>query len=150
MNTSPKLVWFDKNNLWVALADGRTLGVPLVWFPRLLHATTEQRDDSELSFDGIHWEALDEDISVSGLLAGRGDQMRQKRAMTDRSEIHTHSRNYLAETSAEKTPGKIPSTKSAAALPPQFSVKSKTHASGAATNDAARPGRTVKSRKVND
>ncbi|EGF32954.1 hypothetical protein IMCC9480_1565 [Oxalobacteraceae bacterium IMCC9480] len=59
--------------MWLALSDGRTLGVPLAWFPRLLHATPEQRQQCELSVNGIHWEALDEDISIAGLLAGRGD-----------------------------------------------------------------------------
>jgi hypothetical protein len=58
----------------VALSDGRTLGVPLAWFPRLLHATAEQREACRLSRRGLHWETLDEDISVAGLLAGRGDE----------------------------------------------------------------------------
>lgn len=49
------------------------MGVPLVWFPRPLHATPEAREGWTLSPFGIHREALDEDISVAGLLAGRGD-----------------------------------------------------------------------------
>ncbi|WP_306286444.1 DUF2442 domain-containing protein [Sphingomonas sp. Ant20] len=53
--------------------DGRTLGVPLAWFPRLLHATPAQRQDFELSRRGIHWDAIDENISVEGLLAVQGD-----------------------------------------------------------------------------
>ena len=76
MNTSPKSVWFDDNSMWVELAGGRTLGIPLAWFPRLLHATPEQRQKIELSVSGIHWDELDEDISVAGLLAGRGDGTR--------------------------------------------------------------------------
>jgi hypothetical protein len=60
--------------MWVTLADGRILGVPLAWFPSLLHATSEQRDQVRLSSRGLHWEALDEDISIAGLLAGQGDQ----------------------------------------------------------------------------
>jgi len=47
--------------------------VPLAWFPRLLNATEEQRAGYELSARGIHWDALDEDVSVDGLLKGRGD-----------------------------------------------------------------------------
>jgi uncharacterized protein DUF2442 len=62
--------------MWVELADGRTLGVPLAWFPRLLNASPEQREQVELSRVGLHWEALDEDISIAGLLAGRGDVTR--------------------------------------------------------------------------
>jgi len=66
-------VRFDDDNLWVDLDDGRVVGVPLAWFPRLLAATPEQRTAFELSPRGIHWEALDEDISIDGLLAGHGD-----------------------------------------------------------------------------
>ena len=73
----------DDESLWVTLADGRQLGVPLAYFPRLLHATPEQRAQYELSGGGrgIHWDQLDEDISVSGLLAGRGDQTRSAQAV---------------------------------------------------------------------
>lgn len=73
MNTSAKELRFDDHTMWVELADGRTLGIPLAWFPRLLHATPEQRAAYSLSTRGLHWETLDEDISVDGLLAGRGD-----------------------------------------------------------------------------
>ena len=59
--------------MWVDLSDGRTLGVPLAWFPRLLRATPAEREEVELSRLGLHWEKLDEDISIAGLLAGRGD-----------------------------------------------------------------------------
>lgn len=59
--------------MWVHLDDGRVIAVPLAWFPRLLTATPEQRAQFELSPRGVHWEALDEDISVDGLLAGHGD-----------------------------------------------------------------------------
>jgi uncharacterized protein DUF2442 len=76
MNTSAKSVWFDDNSMWVELVDGRTLGIPLAWFPRLLHATPEQRQKFELTVNGIHWDELDEDISVAGLLAGRSDGTR--------------------------------------------------------------------------
>jgi len=48
-------------------------GTTLAWFPRLLTAKPEQRSQFELSPLGIHWEALDEDISIDGLLAGHGD-----------------------------------------------------------------------------
>ncbi len=76
MNTSPKAVRFDDDNLWVSLTDGRTIAAPLAWFPRLLQATSAQRAQVELSKGGLHWDALDEDISVSGLLAGRSDLSR--------------------------------------------------------------------------
>ncbi len=73
MTTSPKAVRFDDCSMWVELDDGRVLGVPLAWFPRLLAATAEQREVVELSRAGLHWPDLDEDISVAGLLAGHGD-----------------------------------------------------------------------------
>ena len=60
--------------MWIELSDARTLGVPLAWFPRLLDATPAQRERVELSRIGLHWEEIDEDISIAGLLAGRGDQ----------------------------------------------------------------------------
>jgi hypothetical protein len=82
MNTSPKSVRFDDDSLWVSLADGRTIAVPLAWFPRLLDAAPEQRSQVELSSTGLHWEALDEDISVAGLLAGQGDATRRVLAST--------------------------------------------------------------------
>lgn len=76
MTTSAKAVHFDNDSMWVHLADGRVMSVPLAWFPRLLAATPEERAQFELSPRGIHWEGLDEDISIDGLLAGRGDVTR--------------------------------------------------------------------------
>ncbi len=67
-------VRFDEDSLWVDLSDGQTIGVPLAWFPRLLHSTAEQRDQVRISSRGLHWEALDENISIAGLPAGFGDQ----------------------------------------------------------------------------
>jgi hypothetical protein len=74
VNTRPARVRFDQDSMWVDLSDGRTIGVPLAWFPRLLHSTPEQREQVRISSRGLHWEALDEDISIAGLLAGQGDQ----------------------------------------------------------------------------
>lgn len=61
------------DSLTVDLVDGRTIIVPLVWYPRLWYGTPEERRRSEILGDGtlIHWPDLDEDLSVSGLLAGR-------------------------------------------------------------------------------
>jgi hypothetical protein len=62
-----------QDTLHVDLADGRTISVPLAWYPRLLYATAEERRNWRLvgKGRGIHWEAIDEDIGVDGLLAGR-------------------------------------------------------------------------------
>lgn len=80
MSISPENVRFDEDSMWVELSDGRILGVPLAWFPRLLNATPDQREVFELSRRGIHWRAIDEDISVEGLLLGLGDQTRRMHA----------------------------------------------------------------------
>lgn len=66
-------VGFTEDAMTVRLDDGRTLSVPLAWYPRLLHGTPAERGRYELIGDGegIHWPDLDEDISVEGLLAGR-------------------------------------------------------------------------------
>src|SRR3989449_9139227 len=60
----------SEHALTVVLDDGRTVSVPLVWFPRLLAATPDQRKDWEPIGGGIgiHWEAVDEDISIASLL----------------------------------------------------------------------------------
>jgi len=76
MNTLAKSVRFDDDCMWVDLADGRIIAVPLAWFPRLLHATPQQREQAEISHSGLHWGELDEDISIAGLLAGVGDLTR--------------------------------------------------------------------------
>jgi hypothetical protein len=65
-------VSFDQDALSVRLKDGRTISVPLAWYPRLFHATAEQRRNWKIAGGGygIHWPELDEDISTEGLLRG--------------------------------------------------------------------------------
>lgn len=65
-------VFFDDDNLWLLLKDGRQISVPLVYFPKLLNATPEERTKFEISGGGVglHWDDLDEDISVPALLSG--------------------------------------------------------------------------------
>lgn len=75
----PADIRFEGDKFWVDLSDGRVLGVPLSWFPILAEATAEQRQRFYLSSRGLHWEELDEDISVEGLLAGRGDMTNRRR-----------------------------------------------------------------------
>ena len=60
----------SEDALTVVLDDGRTVSVPLVWFPRLLEATADQRQEWEPIGGGVglHWEAVDEDISIASLL----------------------------------------------------------------------------------
>jgi hypothetical protein len=61
-----------EDELRVRMMDGRTISVPLVWYPRLLNATEAQRNNWKISGGGygIHWEDIDEDLSTEGLLRG--------------------------------------------------------------------------------
>lgn len=79
MNISAKVtdervldVRFDEHSLIVDLMDGRTISAPLAWYPRLLNASGEQRSAWETCAGGygIHWPAIDEDLSTEGLLRG--------------------------------------------------------------------------------
>jgi len=69
-------IWFDDHNIWLSLSDGRQLSIPLVYFPRLHRATEQQRENYELSGGGtgLHWDEIDEDISVPNLLIGIYDR----------------------------------------------------------------------------
>jgi hypothetical protein len=70
---SAENVTITEDTLSVDLSDGRTISVPLAWFPRLTHSTQAERNNWRLigKGHGIHWEDIDEDISVEGLLAGK-------------------------------------------------------------------------------
>ncbi len=67
-----KDVHFTEDSLSVDLMDGRTISVPLAWYPRLLHATDQQRQNWKIAGGGfgIHWPDIDEDLSSEGLLRG--------------------------------------------------------------------------------
>lgn len=83
-------VTITEETLTVELFDGRSISVPLAWFPRLAHATTEERSNWSLTGQGvgIYWLALDEDISVQNLLLGKasGESQRSlKRWMEQRA-----------------------------------------------------------------
>ena len=83
-------VVFAEDILTVHLSDGRTISIPLAWYPRLLHGTPEERNNWRLigQGEGIHWPDLDEDISVENLVFGRpsGESQRSfKRWLEERS-----------------------------------------------------------------
>ncbi|MEQ9672677.1 DUF2442 domain-containing protein [Coleofasciculus sp. G2-EDA-02] len=67
-----KNVYFTEETITVDLMDGRVISVPLTWYPRLLNATSEQREKWEVCGGGygIHWEEIDEDLSTEGMLRG--------------------------------------------------------------------------------
>lgn len=88
-------VQVSDDSLVVVLSDGRTIIAPLVWFPRLLHGTSEERAQWEFigGGTGIHWPALDEDISVEGLLLGGPSRESGKslQRWLDRRQVKTSS-----------------------------------------------------------
>ena len=97
-------VTVTEDTLRVELYDGRTISVPLAWYPRLVHAAQEERDAWELIGEGqgIRWAALDEDLSVEGLIAGRpsGESQRSLKQLTGREAcraqgdaVRTHQRH---------------------------------------------------------
>jgi len=86
-------VTVSEDSLTVDLVDGRTIIVPLVWYPRLWHGTPEERGRLEILGDGtlIHWPDLDEDLSISGLLAGRRSGESQQSLARWLEERHARS-----------------------------------------------------------
>jgi hypothetical protein len=84
----------SEDALTVDLTDGRTIIVPLVWYPRLWYGTEQERNHVEIVGSGtlIHWPDLDEDLSVSGLLAGRrsGESQHSLRKWLDERDV-THT-----------------------------------------------------------
>ena len=76
MNSLAKAVSFNTSTMWVDFVDGRKLGVPLAYSPRLLNAMSVQREHYEISGggSGLHWDEIDEDINVENLLMGIGDR----------------------------------------------------------------------------
>ena len=71
-------VRFDEDSMWVTLDKGRALGVPLAPSPRLMAANPAEREAVEIGAFGLHREALDEEVSVEGLIAGRRDRTARK------------------------------------------------------------------------
>jgi len=77
------------------LSDGRTISVPLIWYPRLLHGTKEERNDWRLvgQGDGVHWRSLDEDISAENLILGKpSGESQQSFKKWQESRIHINPR----------------------------------------------------------
>lgn len=73
-------VRIDDDSMWVLLSDGRTIGIPIAWFPRLRSASREALTDFFISPSGIHWITLDEDISVAALLSDRLESLAASKA----------------------------------------------------------------------
>lgn len=75
----PVSVSFTDDMMSTALEDGRTITVPIAWYPRLSMATPAQRLNFELSPGGVHWDEIDEDVSVEGMLIGRNQNGNARR-----------------------------------------------------------------------
>jgi hypothetical protein len=103
----------SEDTLSVELGDGRTIAVPLVWYPRLAHATPEERGSWRLigAGRGIHWPAIDEDISVANLLAGQPSAESQssfKKWLAARTASKRQSARSRAEPGASADRGRDP------------------------------------------
>lgn len=88
-----------EDTLRVDLSDGRTISVPLAWYPRLTYASPAEQNNWRLIGRGygIHWEDLDEDISVEGLLAGKSSSESQasfKKWLASRTPLTQQNNNY--------------------------------------------------------
>src|SRR5438477_5547056 len=83
-------VEFSDDDLIVSLMDGRTISVPLVWYPRLLSATPKQRRNWQISGGGygIHWPDIDEDLNTEGLLRGAPARISKKPLPRRRNHRH--------------------------------------------------------------
>ncbi len=78
LNVSATSVRVSDESLEVELEDGRSIAVPLAWYPRLVHGTKKERNHFEIGHYGIHWPDLDEDLSIKGLLLGNPSGESQK------------------------------------------------------------------------
>ena len=96
--------WTDDDYLWLQLTDGRQLAVPLAYYPRLLHATAEQRARVEMSGggSGLHWPDVDEELSVEGLLHGIPDQTRLGREHRASCELCKSAKRKAARPTPRK------------------------------------------------
>ena len=91
LNSSPQIidVEFTKAALKVSLADGRKISTPLEWYPRLRKASPEERAQWEVSPLGLHWPALDEDLSLAGMLEGKASKAPREEKRTQRDAVRS-------------------------------------------------------------
>lgn len=79
-------VWFDEQYIYIKTDVGHIVGNPLSWFPRLANATLEQRSQFEISPFGVHWDSLDEDLSLDGFF----EYKRTKSVVTENAAVTQH------------------------------------------------------------
>ena len=102
-------VTLTEDSLAVDLSDGRTVSVPLVWYPRLLHGSPRERNNWRLiaGGEGIHWPDLDEDLSVEGIILGRASgesQASLKRWLESREAGARRHRGAKSKSNRQTTP----------------------------------------------
>lgn len=102
--------------LTVELADGRKISVPTAWYPRLAHGTPAERRKWTLSYsgEGLHWEVLDEDISIRGLIAGRPSNENPamiKKWMNTRENVYEIKRSKKSDLVVAEAPEKYAARK---------------------------------------
>ena len=90
------------DSVTVRLSDGRAVSFPIAWSPRLLRGTPEERAEVDVTPDGVHWPQLDEDLSVRGILAGRGS--RESAASVAEWEEHMDRRRAQIAAGEEPEP----------------------------------------------
>ena len=95
-------VYFTRDSLVVDLVDGRSISVPLSWYPKLMKATTKERANWEISGGGygIHWPDVDEDLSTEGLLRGAPAPKNQKKPLLEKQK----ARSNIIRTKKRKIP----------------------------------------------
>jgi hypothetical protein len=95
LKTRIKAVYFTRDSLVVDLVDGRTISVPLTWYPKLLKASPKERSYWEICGGGygIHWPEIDEDLSVEGLL--RGSPAPTKKVRTAKRTIKQKANRFI-------------------------------------------------------
>jgi hypothetical protein len=100
-------VTFSPDTLIVTLEDGRHIGVPIVWFPRLAGASEQQREQWRLIGHGvgIHWDVVDEDISVEGLLATRDEDLLKPAGLEKHTPSPTPRQSRATRPKAPQTRG---------------------------------------------
>jgi hypothetical protein len=97
-----------EDSLAVDLSDGRTVSVPLMWYPRLLHGSARERNNWRLiaGGEGIHWPDLDEDVSVEGIILGRasGESQASLKRWLESREARTRPHRVAKAKSSRQTP----------------------------------------------
>ena len=100
-------VAFTEDSLIVDLVDGRTITVPLAWYPRLLHGRPGERKNWRLigNGEGIHWPVLDEDISIENLLLGKhsGESQASFKRWVEKRKTHNHGSRRAHEKSTSQS-----------------------------------------------